>query len=121
MTLTRIAVAAGIALLTFFVVIVVLAGPAGLSAAIVAALAIAGLVAAGNLLYGRKSHYAAVQARLRGTSPEAPGRTLDDPQGAAPDDARADAQAQAQARARASEWPGHEPPTDRAGGPGPLP
>jgi hypothetical protein len=65
MTLTRIAVAAGIALLTAFVVIVVLAGPPGLGAAVGAALAIAGLIAAGNLLYGRNSHYAAAQARMR--------------------------------------------------------
>jgi hypothetical protein len=65
MTVTRIAVAAGIALLTAFVVIVILAGPPGLGAAVGAAFAIVVLVAAGNLLYGRNSHYAAAQARMR--------------------------------------------------------
>jgi threonine/homoserine/homoserine lactone efflux protein len=65
MTATRIAVAAGIALLTAFVVVVILAGPPGLGAAVGAAFAIVVLVAAGNLLYGRNSHYAAAQARLR--------------------------------------------------------
>jgi len=65
MTLTRIAVAAGIALLTAFVVVVVLAGPPGLGAFVGAAFAIVVLIAAGNLLYGRNSHYAAAQARMR--------------------------------------------------------
>ena len=65
MTFARIAVAAGIALLTAFVVIVILAGPPGLGAAVGAAVAIVVLIAAGNLLYGRNSHYAAAQARLR--------------------------------------------------------
>lgn len=71
MSVTRIAVAAGIALLTAFVVIVILAGPAGLGAAVGAAFAIVVLIAAGNLLYGRNSHYAAVQARMR-PPPEPP-------------------------------------------------
>jgi|GEM_PF-2522769 len=103
MTLTRIAVAAGIAVLTAFVVLVVVVGPAGLGVVIVAVLAIAGLIAAGNLLYGRNSHYAAAQARLRG--PEEPGD---------------EATTEAQARARASEWPIQEPPPDPAGGPAPI-
>ncbi len=65
MTLTRIAVATGIALLTAFAVIVVVAGKSGAGAAVVALVAIAALVAAGNLLYGRHSHGAAAQARIR--------------------------------------------------------
>jgi hypothetical protein len=61
----RIGVAVGIALLTLFVAVVVLAGKSGAGAAVVAFVAIAGLVAAGNLLYGRHSHGAAAQARIR--------------------------------------------------------
>ena len=111
MTLTRIAVAAGIAVLTAFVVVVVLVGPAGLGAVIVGVLAIAGLVAAGNLLYGRNSHYAAAQARLRGE---------DASEAAEAEEPHDRAITEAQARARASEWPGRETPTDQAGGPEPL-
>ena len=103
MTLTRIAVAAGIAVLTGFAVLVVVVGPAGLGVVIVAVLAIAGLIAAGNLLYGRNSHYAAAQARLRG-----------------PEESGGGAITESQARARASEWPSQEPPPDPAGGPDPL-
>jgi hypothetical protein len=65
MSVTRIAITAGIALLTAFVVVVILAGPPGLGAAVGAAFAIVVLIAAGNLLYGRNSHYAAAQARMR--------------------------------------------------------
>ena len=65
MTLTRIAVAVGIALLTVFVVVVILAGHPGAGAAIVAFIAMAALVGAGNLLYGRHSHGAAAVARIR--------------------------------------------------------
>ncbi|HVT41514.1 MAG TPA: hypothetical protein VHD39_00920 [Acidimicrobiales bacterium] len=65
MTLTRIAVAAGIAVLTAFVIVVVLEGHSGAGAAIVALVAIAALVGAGNALYGRRSHYKAVVDRSR--------------------------------------------------------
>ncbi len=65
MNLRRVAVATGIALLTAFAVIVVLAGKSGAGAAIVAMLAVVALVAAGNLLYGRHSHGAAAHARIR--------------------------------------------------------
>jgi uncharacterized protein (DUF58 family) len=112
MTLTRIALVAGIAVLTAFAVVVLLVGPTGLGAVVVALLAIAGLIAAGNLLYGSRSHYARAQARMRGTQAEYD-RAVAEEQG--------EANAQAQARAPASEWPGQEPPTDLAGGPGPLP
>ena len=65
MTFSRIAVAAGIALLAAFAIVVVLAGKSGAGAVVVALIAIAALIGAGNLLYGRRSHYAAVQARSR--------------------------------------------------------
>ena len=63
MTLSRIAVAAGIALLTAFVLVVYLAGPYGLRTVILVVVTMAALIGAGNLLYGRRSHYAAAQAR----------------------------------------------------------
>jgi hypothetical protein len=65
MTFTRIAIAVAIALLTIFVVVVVLAGHAGAGAAVVAFIAIAALVGAGNALYGRNSHGAKALARTR--------------------------------------------------------
>src|SRR3984957_18435076 len=56
MTFTRLAIAVATPLLTIFVVVVVLAGHAGAGAAVVAFIAIAALVGAGNALYGRNSH-----------------------------------------------------------------
>jgi len=60
---TRIALVAGIAVLAVFVVISAFALHAGL--VLLALAAIAGLIACGNLLYGRSSHYARAQARTR--------------------------------------------------------
>ena len=62
-TSTRIAVAAGIALLAAVVVVGVFAAHVGL--VLVAFIAVAALVAGGNLLYGRHSHGAAAVARVR--------------------------------------------------------
>ena|ERR1700722_9062110 len=62
---TRIAVAAGILLLTLFVAAVLLAGPLGSPTALVVALTIAVLIAAGSLLYGRDSHGAKAVERKR--------------------------------------------------------
>ena len=56
MTFSRIAVAVAIAFLTVFAVVVVAAGKSGAGAAVVAFIAIAALVGAGNALYGRHSH-----------------------------------------------------------------
>jgi hypothetical protein len=63
MRASRIALVAGIAVLAVFIVITAFATHAGL--VLVALAAIAGLVACGNLLYGRRSHYARAQARRR--------------------------------------------------------
>jgi hypothetical protein len=63
MSPTRIALGAGIVLLTAFVVVAAVAVHA--LAAVAVVLVIAGLVACGNLLYGRHSHGAAAQARVR--------------------------------------------------------
>jgi hypothetical protein len=63
MSVTRIAVITGIAFLAAFVVVVAFALHAGV--VIVVAVVIAGLVGAGNLLYGRHSHAAAAVARTR--------------------------------------------------------
>ena len=65
MTWSRIAVAAGIALLTLFVVVVIAEGQAGAGAAVVAFIAIAALVGAGNALYGRHSHGKKAMDRVR--------------------------------------------------------
>ncbi len=65
MTWSRIAVAAGIALLTIFAVLVIAEGHAGGGAAVVAFIAIAALVGAGNALYGRHSHGKKAMDRVR--------------------------------------------------------
>jgi glucose dehydrogenase len=62
---TRIALAAGILLLTLFVATVLLAGPFGSPTALIVALSIAVLIAAGSLLYGRDSHGAKAVERKR--------------------------------------------------------
>ncbi len=62
-TTTRIAVAAGIVFLTAVVIVGVFSAHAGL--VLVAFVAVAALVAGGNLLYGRHSHGAAAVARVR--------------------------------------------------------
>ena len=63
MSVTRIALIAGIAFLGAFVVVAAFALHAGI--VVVVAVVIAGLVGAGNLLYGRHSHGAAAVARSR--------------------------------------------------------
>ncbi len=74
MTATRIALIAGIAFLAAFVVAVAFAIHAGV--VVVVIVAIAALVGAGNLLYGRHSHGAAAVARVRAAQ-EAQNRAAD--------------------------------------------
>jgi len=62
---SRIAIATGIALGAIFVLAVVTEGHAGAGAAVVAFIAIAVLVGAGNLLYGRHSHGKKAMDRVR--------------------------------------------------------
>jgi hypothetical protein len=73
---SRIAIAVGIALLAVFVLAVLTEGHAGAGAAVVAFLAIAGLVGAGNLLYGRHSHGKKAVDRVR-PAQEAQNRAAD--------------------------------------------
>jgi hypothetical protein len=63
MTATRVALVAGILLLAAFVVLMAFALHAGVQ--VLAVLALFGLVACGNLLYGRHSHGAKAVARVR--------------------------------------------------------
>ena len=65
MSFTRIATAAGILVLTLFVAAIALAGPFGSGTALIVAVTIAVLIAAGSLLYGRDSHGAAAVERDR--------------------------------------------------------
>ena len=76
MTLRRIGLAAGIVVLTAFVYVVLAHGHDG-SNALVVVIAVVLLVAAGNLLYGRSSHGAAAQARIR-PAQEARNRAIDE-------------------------------------------
>jgi hypothetical protein len=63
MTATRVALIAGILFLAVFVVIFAFALHAGVP--VLAVMAVFGLVACGNLLYGRHSHGAKAVARVR--------------------------------------------------------
>ena len=63
MTGTRIALVAGIVFLAAFVIIVAFAHHAGPVVVVVVMIAV--LIGCGNLLYGRHSHGAAAQARVR--------------------------------------------------------
>jgi VIT1/CCC1 family predicted Fe2+/Mn2+ transporter len=73
---SRIAIAIGIALLTVFVIAVITEGHAGAGAAVVAFIAIAALVGAGNALYGRHSHGKKAVDRVR-PAQEAANRAAD--------------------------------------------
>ena len=75
MSAARIALIAGIAFLVAFVVVAAFALHAGI--VVVVAVVIAGLVGAGNLLYGRHSHGAAAVARTR-EAQEAHDRAIDE-------------------------------------------
>jgi len=63
MTATRVALIAGIVFLAAFAIVVAFAHHAGPVVLVVGMLAV--LVGCGNLLYGRHSHGAAAQARVR--------------------------------------------------------
>jgi hypothetical protein len=63
MTATRVALVAGILFLAVFVIIMAFALHAGIP--VLAVIALFGLVACGNLLYGRRSHYARITERKR--------------------------------------------------------
>jgi hypothetical protein len=73
---SRIAIAVAIALLAVFAVVVIAEGQAGAGAAVVAFIAIAALVGAGNLLYGRHSHGKKALDRIRAAQ-EAQNRAAD--------------------------------------------
>jgi hypothetical protein len=62
---SRIVIALAILLLTAFAVVVIAAGQGGAGAAMVAFIAIAVLVGAGNVLYGRHSHGKKAVDRVR--------------------------------------------------------
>jgi hypothetical protein len=65
MTLNRIGLVAGIAVLTLFVGGFLIAGPNDGATAVGVVVAIVGLIACGNLLYGARSPYAKADARTR--------------------------------------------------------
>jgi hypothetical protein len=73
---TRIAIASAIVLLAAFAVVVIAEGHAGAGAAVVAFIAIAALVGAGNALYGRHSHGKKALDRIR-PAQEAQNRAAD--------------------------------------------
>ena len=73
---SRIAIALAILLVTAFAVVVIAEGQAGAGAAVVAFIAIAALVAAGNALYGRHSHGKKAVDRVR-PAQEAQNRAAD--------------------------------------------
>jgi small-conductance mechanosensitive channel len=76
MSFRRIALAAGIVVLAAFVYVVLAHGLDG-GNALVVVIAVVALVGAGNLLYGKSSHGAAAQARVR-PAQEARNRAIDE-------------------------------------------
>jgi hypothetical protein len=64
-TATRVATAAGIVFLIAFVFIVLAHGAYGPGVAVIVIAGLIVLIGAGNMLYGRNSHYARAQDRIR--------------------------------------------------------
>jgi type VI protein secretion system component VasK len=93
MTFSRIALRVGIVVIAAFMLIVAI-GIHGAVSPVIALLALGGLVACGNLLYGKHSHGAAATARKR-PAQEAQNRAIDEAQRQARLERE---QAQAQAR-----------------------
>jgi hypothetical protein len=78
MTFTRVALAAGVLVVLAFAVLMAIA-VGGAFTPVVAVAALVGLIAGGNLLYGKHSHGAAAQARVR-PAQEAQNRAIDEAQ-----------------------------------------
>jgi type IV secretory pathway VirB6-like protein len=78
MTFTRFATRAGIVLVFAFVILVAIASH-GVATTVIVALALAGLIACGNLLYGKNSHGAMAKNRTR-PAQEAQDRAIDQAQ-----------------------------------------
>jgi hypothetical protein len=78
MTLTRIALRIGIVVIVGFMLLVAI-GIHGALTPVIALLALGGLIACGNLLYGKNSHGATAKARVR-PAQEAQNRAIDEAQ-----------------------------------------
>jgi hypothetical protein len=78
MRLTRIALGFGVVVLVAFMLAVAI-GIHGAASPVIAVLALVGLIACGNLLYGKHSHGAAATARKR-PAQEAQNRAIDEAQ-----------------------------------------
>jgi hypothetical protein len=78
MRFTRFALAAGVVLVVAFMLLVAI-GIHGALTPVIAIVAVVGLVACGNLLYGKNSHGAAATARVR-PAQEAQNRAVDEAQ-----------------------------------------
>jgi hypothetical protein len=76
-TAARIALAAGIAVLLGFVVLILIVGHGDAASLIIALVALAALIGAGNALYGANSPYVKAQARTR-PAQEAQNRAIDE-------------------------------------------
>jgi hypothetical protein len=78
MTFTRFAVRAGIVFVVAFMLLVAI-GIHGAVTPVIALVALGGLIACGNLLYGKNSHGATAKARVR-PAQEAQNRAIDEAQ-----------------------------------------
>ena len=78
MTLTRIALRIGIVVIVGFMLLVAI-GIHGALTPVIALLALGGLIACGNLLYGKNSHGATAKARVR-PAQEEQNRAIDEAQ-----------------------------------------
>jgi hypothetical protein len=100
MTFTRFAIGAGVVILVAFAVLMAIA-VGGAFTPVVAFAALLILIGGGNLLYGRHSHGAAAQARVR-PAQEEQNRAIDEAQAQARQEREEARQARTQARTRAT-------------------
>jgi hypothetical protein len=105
---TRIALGLGVVVLVAFMLVIAI-GIHGAASPVIAVLALGGLIACGNLLYGKHSHGAAAAARVR-PAQQAQNRAIDE----AHERARLE-RAQAQERERAQQGRERAPRRRREG------
>jgi hypothetical protein len=114
MRFTRFALAAGVVVIVAFMLLVAI-GIHGALTPVIAIVALVGLIACGNLLYGKNSHGAVATARKR-PAQEAQNRAIDEAQVRARTEREKARQERAQARhQRAPAPPAPAPPRGEAG------
>ena len=108
MRLTRFALGVGVVVVAAFILAVAIGAHSALTP-VIAIVALVGLIACGNLLYGKHSHGAAATARVR-PAQEAQNRAIDEAQERARTEREQARQQRVQARDRARHQRAQAPP-----------